>query len=139
MVYIAAKYAKEFSSSNDLLQALWNYQLHCHPSIVNGLDIDKECLYAFEQCLFERSPKAGRAGSGVWGLDCGPLQDSWYPYGNLPEGWNDPNYEDFEEDFERGRFYETSELNSEVPVQMEEKPRPKPCPKRMTIQSLDIS
>ncbi|KAF8998773.1 hypothetical protein BDQ17DRAFT_1328578 [Cyathus striatus] len=64
--------------------------------------------------------------------------NSWYPYGNLPKGWSDPNFEDFEEDFERGPLYEKSELDSEVPVQMEEKPHPKPHPKRRTIQSLDI-
>ncbi|KAF8976394.1 hypothetical protein BDQ17DRAFT_1267377 [Cyathus striatus] len=66
----------------------------------SSVDVDCECMTIFEQRLFESSIKAGRAGSGIWGLDVGPLQDEWYPYNKVPTYWRDPNFQDLADDLE---------------------------------------
>ncbi|KAF9562489.1 hypothetical protein CPC08DRAFT_609038, partial [Agrocybe pediades] len=51
-------------------------------------DVDKECLEAFEEIMFENSKLAGIAGNYQWGLDAGDHQDGWNPYAGLPEYFN---------------------------------------------------
>ncbi|KAF8992127.1 hypothetical protein BDQ17DRAFT_1460186, partial [Cyathus striatus] len=70
------------------------------PLVYSEVDVEKECLHAFERRLFECSARAGRAGSGVWGLNVGPLQDHWNPYSNIPHDWSDENFEAHESDLE---------------------------------------
>ncbi|KAF9540660.1 hypothetical protein CPC08DRAFT_612377, partial [Agrocybe pediades] len=52
-------------------------------------DIDKECLEALEEIMFENSKLAASiTGNYQWGLDAGNHQDGWNPYTGLPEYLN---------------------------------------------------
>lgn len=52
------------------------------------IDVEKECLLAFEEWLFEFSAESGPAGNQQWGLDVGAHQDSWGVYNDLPTTWD---------------------------------------------------
>ncbi|KAF9473671.1 hypothetical protein BDN70DRAFT_816899, partial [Pholiota conissans] len=53
------------------------------PSVLMGIDIDRDCLYQLEEEMFERSSRAGIAGHCQWGLDEGDHQ-FWNPYDGIP-------------------------------------------------------
>ncbi|KAJ6601491.1 hypothetical protein B0H10DRAFT_1824052 [Mycena sp. CBHHK59/15] len=72
----------------DILEAAWEYQMTRPLSVLRAVDVDRECLGAFEERLFEDSAAAGRAGNRQWGLDAGEHQDDWNPYCDLPAHWN---------------------------------------------------
>lgn len=73
------------------LAAAWQYQLSHHPpdllDDVRHVDVDQECLFDFEQRLFERSEDSGKAGFYQWGLNAGPHQDRWDPYSLSRSEW----------------------------------------------------
>ncbi|KAJ7868082.1 hypothetical protein B0H14DRAFT_3586729, partial [Mycena olivaceomarginata] len=57
-------------------------------------DVDRECLGYFEERLFEHSHETGQAGNRQWGLDAGPHQGGWNPYGDIPSHWNHDDRDD---------------------------------------------
>ncbi|KAF8984375.1 hypothetical protein BDQ17DRAFT_1336225 [Cyathus striatus] len=89
-LYIASVYKDRLGSGKKSIEAAWEYQR-----------------------LFESSIKAGRTGSGIWGLDVGPLQDEWYPYNEVPTYWQDPNFQDLADDLELNSLALTIRKNSE--------------------------
>ena len=62
-----------------LLRHAWKLQMEPTP-FLKSVDVDREALEALEEKMFECSSKAGPAGNMQWGLDAGPLQNSWSPY-----------------------------------------------------------
>ena len=74
----------------ELLERAWQVQTG---SILKDdelvpVDVDAECIRAFERRLFEISMAAGEAGFYQWGLDAGDHQDGWDPYNHIPSDWN---------------------------------------------------
>jgi hypothetical protein len=82
-----------------LLRKAWEYQRETVRADWNDVDVDKESVSMLEECMFEVSKGAGRAGYYQWGLDAGDHQDKWFPYENLPSDWNHRDGE-FEEELE---------------------------------------
>ncbi|KAF5338688.1 hypothetical protein D9758_017577 [Tetrapyrgos nigripes] len=97
-------------------------------------DVDREALQILEKVMFDRSQKAGVAGSEQWGLDVGPPEDLWWPYDG-PEK-NDPDLRvATESDLEESEFCKAEREKMEQKVREKEAekqnhapPRPKPRP-----------
>jgi hypothetical protein len=83
-----------------LLQAAWRHQYTEANRESRIVDVDRECLAAFERRLFECSAVAGPAGNWQWGLDVGHLEQGWCPYNLTPDDWNDGTYEGNEEELQ---------------------------------------
>ena len=89
------KNSKYLTLTNDqervrhLLRRAWKLQMEPTP-FLESVDVDREALKALEEKMFECSSKAGPAGNMQWGLDAGPLQNSWSPY--LLD-WSDGTYQ----------------------------------------------
>ncbi|KAF8977204.1 hypothetical protein BDQ17DRAFT_1339306 [Cyathus striatus] len=65
----------------------------------SSVDVDLSARQSLNRdCLKVRSKRP--PGSGIWGLDVGPLQDEWYPYNEVPTYWRDPNFQDLADDLE---------------------------------------
>ena len=86
-------------NEHDLLRRAWVVQSGGHgegqqseDSNFRPIDVDAECMRAFEKRLFEYSPEAGEAGFYQWGLDAGDHQDRWDPYHRLPSSWFTGDY-----------------------------------------------
>ncbi|KAJ7800621.1 hypothetical protein B0H14DRAFT_2279282, partial [Mycena olivaceomarginata] len=73
-------------------QIAWEFQVS--RSRVSYTDVDRECLGYFEERLFEHSHETGQAGNRQWGLDAGPHQGGWNPYGDIPSHWNHDDRDD---------------------------------------------
>ena len=69
-----------------LLPAAWAVQTSSEVALsrISSVDVDAECIRAFEHRLFEYSAESGIAGFSQWGLDAGSHQDGWDPYALLP-------------------------------------------------------
>lgn len=79
------------------LQKVWAEQVTQTSGELARVDVDQESISLFEKRIFEISKEAGPAGYSQWGLDAGHLENGWFPYGLVPEGWNDGTYEEDEE------------------------------------------
>lgn len=76
-------------TQNHLLDKAWDVQTSgTRQDLLFGVDVDRECLEAFEELLFERSKEAGVTGNCQWGLDVGEHQSGWDPYIGLPSTWS---------------------------------------------------
>uniref|UniRef100_A0A8H8CPT3 Uncharacterized protein n=1 Tax=Psilocybe cubensis TaxID=181762 RepID=A0A8H8CPT3_PSICU len=75
-------------SDDRLIEEAWSAQCWERPTSKNEIDVDRDCLQLFEEEIFEVSARAGVAGHCQWGLDVGPHQDGWNPYGGLPDYFN---------------------------------------------------
>lgn len=80
------------------LDAAWRYQMQ--PREKYAVDVDRECISALEEAMFECSIEAGKAGNQQWGLDTGPHKDDWNPYINLPYHWNHGDFVSSETELE---------------------------------------
>ena len=71
-----------------LLQKAWQYQTENVNEDILVCDVDRECLFLFELCLFSMSREATWSHE-QWGLDAGDHQQNWSPYQNLPQDWRE--------------------------------------------------
>lgn len=87
-----------FTPNSDLLQRAWQLQVSKTNSRSYGIvDVDRECIAAFEERLFECSERAGLASFYQWGLDVGDHQSRWNPFNEVPYDWD---YHDYEWEYE---------------------------------------
>ncbi|KIM35715.1 hypothetical protein M413DRAFT_14385 [Hebeloma cylindrosporum] len=72
----------ENSSQREILHKAWEVQFHGVPTILNEVDVDRECLESLEEEMFENTDRTGasRNINRQWGLDAGHHQDGWNPY-----------------------------------------------------------
>lgn len=117
-----------------ILQAAYRHQKE-HVSeeyLLHGVDVDRECLFLFEERLFENSAAAGSAGNHQWGLDAGPHQDNWNPYTYTPPWWNHEDREERDSEIEHGPDYQLPDPTTAVPRKRkaaieEKRPAPRPA------------
>ncbi|KAF9236619.1 hypothetical protein BU15DRAFT_63878 [Melanogaster broomeanus] len=118
------------------LQAAWEYLINQTGKAREAIDVNRECLLAFEERLFEDSLAAGIAGNQQWGLDAGEHQDHWHPYWGMPSQWNVEDREYSEGELNRGPEFSTgSEKEIEdTPITQEmSRKRPRPRPKVCSV------
>ena len=70
-----------------LIKNAWSVQLSGTPSVLQDVDVDKDCLEILEEEMFEKSAHAGIAGHWQWGLDSGD-HHYWNPYAGSPWNWD---------------------------------------------------
>ncbi len=88
-------------TQGQLLDKAWEVQtFSSQQDLFLDVDIERECLMAFEELLFERSSRAGVAGNCQWGLDVGEHQGGWDPYIGLPSTWNHEDRDESEGEVE---------------------------------------
>ena len=75
------KYTK--LGNRQLIAKAWNMQFSGTPSVLQNIDVDRDCLENLEEEMFERLARAGIAGHWQWGLDSGDHQ-YWNPYAGSP-------------------------------------------------------
>ena len=71
-------------NEQDILQKAWEAQLTSVPTILNEVDVDKECLASLEEEMFENTDRTGPSGNWQWGLDAGYHQGGWDPSFGVP-------------------------------------------------------
>lgn len=86
-------------SEEEILDRAWNIQLTATPSVLQDIDVDRECLEALEMEMFERSNRAGLAGNCQWGLDAGDHQQHTI-YAGVPHSWHSTSGERYGDDAE---------------------------------------
>jgi hypothetical protein len=64
------------------------------------IDVDRECLEALEEEMFERSEHTGVSENQQWGLDVGHHQDGWDPVFFVTETWDEKKREGSESECE---------------------------------------
>ena len=74
-------------SNQELISKAWNVQFSGTPSVLQDVDVDRDCLETLEEEMFEKSARAGIAGHWQWGLDSGDHQ-YWNPYAGSPWSWD---------------------------------------------------
>lgn len=95
-----------------ILKSAWKMQRSDAGELWHDVDVDKECVAAFEERIFETSKRAGMASYFQWGLDAGDHQDAWYPYGGRPSDWHYQDLEGSDSDLQVGFAFPFSLLNS---------------------------
>ncbi|KAJ7366156.1 hypothetical protein DFH08DRAFT_678760 [Mycena albidolilacea] len=110
-------------------QIAWEFQVS--RSRVPYTDVDRECLGYFEERLFEHSQETGQAGNRQWGLDAGPHQGGWNPYGDIPSHWNhDDRDDESDSELELGPDYIHPHVEHKspkpVPAPLTARPVPRP-------------
>jgi len=98
---------------NFLLKKAWEHQQQAIRPDIGDVDVDRESIGMLEERMFEVSKEAGRAGYYQWGLDEGDHQDKWFPYENVPSGWNHRDGE-FDDDFEVWQLNHDSDLSGVI-------------------------
>ena len=79
------KYTK--LSNWQLITKAWNIQFSGTLSVLQDIDVDRDCLENLEEEMLERLAHAGIAGHWQWGLDSGDHQ-YWNPYAGSPWSWD---------------------------------------------------
>ncbi|KAJ7312270.1 hypothetical protein DFH08DRAFT_822304 [Mycena albidolilacea] len=106
-------------------QIAWEFQVS--RSRVSYTDVDREFLGYFEERLFEHSQETGQAGNCQWGLDAGPHQGGWNPYGDIPSHWN---HDESDSELELGPDYIHPHVEHKspkpVPAPLTARPVPRP-------------
>jgi hypothetical protein len=88
-LFIAYHLSKKSKDKQELyLEKAWKLQEAGTLSLLEEVDVDKECLGRLEEQMFEKSSRAGPAGNYQWGLDAGDHQGAWDPYDGAPGEWN---------------------------------------------------
>ena len=60
--------------NRELISKAWNVQFSGTPSVLQDVDVDRDCLETLEEEMFEKSAYAGIADHWQWGLDSGDHQ-----------------------------------------------------------------
>ena len=73
ILYILLKVDPKYATLGnwELISKAWNVQFSGTPSVLQDVDIDRDCLETLEEEMFEKSACAGIAGHWQWGLDPG--------------------------------------------------------------------
>ena len=98
------KYTK--LGNQQLITKAWNIQFSGTPSVLQDIDIDRDCLENLEEEMFERLACAGIAGHWQWGLDSGDHQ-YWNLYAGSPWSWDHKDREGSDGELEVMRFVST--------------------------------
>ena len=74
--------------SSGALAAVWLSETRSEEMVV---DVDSECIHAFEELIFSHTKDTGISGDNLkqWGLDVGSAQWQWNHWADLPDHWMD--------------------------------------------------
>jgi len=97
-------------SNQQLISKAWNMQFSGTPSVLEDVDIDKDCLGMLEEEMFEKSTRAGIAGHWQWGLDAGD-HHYWNPYAGSPWSWDHKDREGSDGELEVMSFTPSQIIN----------------------------